>query len=66
MLDSAALIISTGCVAWALGITVLLLTDGLRRDQPWSSIPALIGALAFKGRLSLFAYAQLEAVLLTL
>jgi NADH:ubiquinone oxidoreductase subunit 2 (subunit N) len=47
--DDSAVIISTGCVAWALGVTVLLLSDGLRRDAPWWSIPALIGSLALMG-----------------
>lgn len=47
--DDSAVIISTGCVAWALGVTVLLLSDGLRRDAPWWSIPALFGSLALMG-----------------
>ena len=47
--DDPAVIISTGCVAWALGVTVLLLSDGLHRDAPWWSIPALLGSLALIG-----------------
>jgi hypothetical protein len=47
--DDCAAIISTGCVAWALGVTVLLLSDGLRRGAPWWSIPALFGSLALMG-----------------
>jgi NADH:ubiquinone oxidoreductase subunit 2 (subunit N) len=47
--ENAAAVISTGCVSWALGVTVILLADGLSRDAPWWSIPALIGGLALIG-----------------
>jgi formate hydrogenlyase subunit 3/multisubunit Na+/H+ antiporter MnhD subunit len=47
--DYSAVIISTGCVAWALAVTVLLLSDDLHREAPWWSIPALIGSLALIG-----------------
>lgn len=46
---NAAVVIVAGCVVWALGMTVLFLTDGLRQEAPWWSIPALIGALALLG-----------------
>jgi multicomponent Na+:H+ antiporter subunit D len=47
--DSAAGVIAAGGVAWALGVTVLFLYDGLRRESPWWSVPALVGALALLG-----------------
>jgi NADH:ubiquinone oxidoreductase subunit 2 (subunit N) len=56
--DSAAAIISTGGIAWALGETVLLLTDGLHRDAPWWSIPALIGVLTLIGLPSSLGFAS--------
>ncbi|MBN1815394.1 MAG: hypothetical protein JXA14_26415 [Anaerolineae bacterium] len=45
----AVAVIVAGCVVWTLGMTVLFLTDGLRQEAPWWSIPALIGALALLG-----------------
>jgi hypothetical protein len=47
--ENAATVISSGCVAWVLGVVVLLSTDGLHREAPWWSIPALIGAEAMLG-----------------
>lgn len=47
--EDAVAVISSGCVTWALGGTVLLSTDGLRQDAPWWSIPALFSALALLG-----------------
>jgi formate hydrogenlyase subunit 3/multisubunit Na+/H+ antiporter MnhD subunit len=47
--ENAAAVISSGCVAWMLGVVVLLSTDGLHREAPWWSIPALIGAEAMLG-----------------
>jgi formate hydrogenlyase subunit 3/multisubunit Na+/H+ antiporter MnhD subunit len=47
--ESAAAVIAVGSVAWALGVGVVFLSDGLQRDAPWWSIPALIGALALLG-----------------
>jgi formate hydrogenlyase subunit 3/multisubunit Na+/H+ antiporter MnhD subunit len=47
--ESAAAVIAAGSVAWALGIGVVFLSDGLQRDAPWWSIPALVGALALLG-----------------
>lgn len=41
--------ITAGSAAWALSITALTLHDGLRRDAPWWSIPAMIGALTLLG-----------------
>jgi formate hydrogenlyase subunit 3/multisubunit Na+/H+ antiporter MnhD subunit len=46
---NAAVVIIAGCVVWALGMTVLFLTEGLQQKAPWWSIPALIGALALLG-----------------
>jgi NADH:ubiquinone oxidoreductase subunit 4 (subunit M) len=46
---NAAVVITAGCVVWALGMTMLFLTDGLQQEAPWWSIPALIGALALLG-----------------
>ncbi len=42
-------VIIAGSVAWALGITAFFLHNGLQRDAPWWSIPALIGALTLLG-----------------
>lgn len=47
--ESAVAVIVASSVAWVLGVTVLFLTDGLRQEAPWWSIPALIGALALLG-----------------
>jgi formate hydrogenlyase subunit 3/multisubunit Na+/H+ antiporter MnhD subunit len=47
--EDGAVVISAGCVVWALGMTVLFLTDGLQQKAPWWSIPALVGALAVLG-----------------
>ena len=44
--ESGTAVIVAGSVIWALGIVVLFMNDGLRRETPWWSIPALIGALA--------------------
>ena len=44
--ENSAAVIVAGSVIWALGIAVLFMDDGLRREAPWWSIPALIGALA--------------------
>jgi NADH:ubiquinone oxidoreductase subunit 2 (subunit N) len=46
---NAAVVITAGCVVWALGMNVLFLTDGLQQEAPWWSIPALIGVLALLG-----------------
>jgi NADH:ubiquinone oxidoreductase subunit 2 (subunit N) len=46
---NASVVITAGCVVWALAMPVLFLTDGLRREAPWWSIPALIGTLALLG-----------------
>jgi formate hydrogenlyase subunit 3/multisubunit Na+/H+ antiporter MnhD subunit len=46
---NAAIVIIAGCAVWALGMTVLFLTDGLQQRAPWWRIPALIGALALSG-----------------
>jgi NADH:ubiquinone oxidoreductase subunit 4 (subunit M) len=46
---NAAVVITTGCVVWALGMTMLFLTDGLQQEAPWWSVPALLGALATLG-----------------
>jgi NADH:ubiquinone oxidoreductase subunit 2 (subunit N) len=42
-------VIVAGCVVWTLGMAVLFSSEGLRRQAPWWSIPALIGALALLG-----------------
>lgn len=47
--DSAAAVIIAGSVAWALGVGVMFLSDGLQRGAPWWSIPPLVGALALLG-----------------
>jgi formate hydrogenlyase subunit 3/multisubunit Na+/H+ antiporter MnhD subunit len=44
--ENSTAVIVAGSVIWALGIAVLFMDDGLRREAPWWSIPALIGALA--------------------
>jgi formate hydrogenlyase subunit 3/multisubunit Na+/H+ antiporter MnhD subunit len=45
----AAAIVGAGGVSWILAMAVLMLGDGLRRAEPWWSIPSLIGALALLG-----------------
>ncbi len=51
--ESAAAVIAAGSVAWALGVAVLFLKnglgDGLQRAALWWSIPSLVGALALLG-----------------
>jgi len=51
--ESAAIVIAAGGAAWALGVAVLFLknglSDGLKRESSWWSIPSLIGALALLG-----------------
>ncbi len=47
--ESAAAVIAAGSVAWVLGGAVMFLSDGLRRESPWWSIPSLVGALALLG-----------------
>ncbi len=47
--DSAAAVVAAGSVAWALGVGVVFLSDGLQREAPWWSIPALVGTLALLG-----------------
>lgn len=47
--DSAITVIAADSVAWALGLAVLLLSDGLPREALWWNIPPLVGALALMG-----------------
>lgn len=47
--ESAAAVISTGSVAWALGVGVIFLSDGLQQESPWWNLPALVGALTLMG-----------------
>jgi NADH:ubiquinone oxidoreductase subunit 5 (subunit L)/multisubunit Na+/H+ antiporter MnhA subunit len=47
--ESAATIIVAGSVGWALGVAVLSLTDGWRRESPWWNVPALVGVLSLLG-----------------
>ena len=47
--DSAITVIAADSVAWALGLAVLLLSDGLQREALWWNIPPLVGALALMG-----------------
>jgi formate hydrogenlyase subunit 3/multisubunit Na+/H+ antiporter MnhD subunit len=47
--ERASEVITSGSVAWALGMTTLFLTDGLQREAPWWNIPSLVGALALLG-----------------
>jgi len=51
--ESAAAVIAAGGFAWALGIAVLFLKNGLsddlQRDLSWWRIPSLVGALALLG-----------------
>jgi len=47
--ESAAAVIAAGSVAWVFAVGVVSLSDGLQRDTPWWSIPALVGALALLG-----------------
>ncbi len=45
----AVIVIAAGSVAWALGMAVLSLSDGLQRASPQWSIPALVGVLSLLG-----------------
>lgn len=47
--ESAVVVVVAGGVAWALGVALLSLSDGLQREAPWWSLPALVGALALAG-----------------
>jgi formate hydrogenlyase subunit 3/multisubunit Na+/H+ antiporter MnhD subunit len=52
--ESAAAVVVAGGLAWALGVAVLFLSDGLQREgeatgATWWSIPSLVGALALLG-----------------
>lgn len=47
--QGAAHAIAAGYVVWVLAATLLYVSDGLRRESPWWSIPTLIGALALLG-----------------
>jgi formate hydrogenlyase subunit 3/multisubunit Na+/H+ antiporter MnhD subunit len=47
--ENASAVIVAGSVAWALGVGVMFLSDGLQRDAPWWTIPALVGALTLLG-----------------
>jgi hypothetical protein len=47
--DHARTIVLAGSVTWVLGTTVLSLSEGLRRDGWWWSLPPLFGALALIG-----------------
>lgn len=44
--ENGTAVIVAGSVIWALGTATLFMDDGLRREAPWWSIPALVGALA--------------------
>jgi len=47
--EGAAAVISTGSVAWALGVGVIFLSDGLQQESPWWNLPALVGSLTLMG-----------------
>ncbi|MDY6878019.1 MAG: hypothetical protein SWK90_17695 [Chloroflexota bacterium] len=47
--DNAITVIVAASAVWALGLTVLLLSDGLQREALWWNIPPLVGALALGG-----------------
>lgn len=47
--EQSVAVIAAGAAAWVLSMTILHLTDGLRREKPWWSIPAAVAALALLG-----------------
>lgn len=47
--DNAMTVLAAASVVWALGLTVLFLSDGLQREALWWNIPPLVGALALVG-----------------
>ncbi|MFQ6101327.1 MAG: hypothetical protein ACE5OS_08855 [Anaerolineae bacterium] len=47
--ESATTVMCAGSVTWVLGVSVLFLSDGLRKEAVWWSFPTLVGALALVG-----------------